>query len=92
MIIVFTGKYIEKEDDFYLEEVPNMTIGKSYEVHQEDQHMSEKIITDFAFKNIKWSVTLILKNDIGSYITIQSKHFCTLEDWRDFRINNILYK
>ena len=91
MIIVFTGKFIEKKDDFYLEEVPNMTIGKSYELHQEDQHMTENI-TDFVFKNIKWSVTLILKNDIGSYILIESNHFCTLEDWRDFRINNILDK
>ena len=34
-MIVFKGKYIEKKDDFYLEETDNLTIGKSYKIIKE---------------------------------------------------------
>lgn len=80
-MIVFKGKYIEKKDDFYLEETDNLTIGKSYKVLKESVL---GIITDLWFSH-----TYIIVDDNGSVCTASAKHFWTLEEWRDIKLNNL---
>ena len=79
-MIVFKGKYIEKKDDFYLEETDNLTIGKSY-----------KIIKEHKLKNVpEWfSHCYIIVDDNNSVCTVSSKHFWTLEEWGDIKLSNL---
>jgi hypothetical protein len=88
-MIVFKGKYIEKKDDFYLEEVENLTIGKSYKVLKEDKEGKE------FNKGLNgcyrcWTVRCyVIVDDNGSVCTVSAKHFWTLEEWRDIKLNNL---
>ena len=75
-MIVFKGKYIEKKDDFYLEETDNLTIGKSYK---------PKNVPDGEW----FSHCYIIVDDNGSVCTVSAKHFWTLEEWRDIKLNNL---
>ena len=80
--IKFRLEDIEKKDDFYLEETDNLTIGKSY-----------KIIKEHKPKNVpdgEWfSHCYIIVDDNGSVCTVSAKHFWTLEEWRDIKLNNL---
>jgi len=81
-MIVFKGKYIEKKDDFYLEEVENLTIGKSYKVLKE--HKSVII------PNTEWFAhCYIIVDDNGSVCTASAKHFWTLAEWREHKLNDL---
>ena len=74
-MIVFKGKYIEKKDDFYLEETDNLTIGKSYKI------IKENMTKPFS--------TYIIVDDNGSVCTTSAKYFWTLEEWRDIKLSNL---
>jgi len=74
-MIVFKGKYIEKKDDFYLEETDNLTIGKSYKVLKEH--------------NTEWFHAYIIVDDNGSVCTASAKHFWTLAEWREHKLNDL---
>lgn len=81
-MIVFKGKYIEKKDDFYLEETDNLTIGKSYKVLKEHKSL--------VIPNTEWlSHTYIIVDDNNSVCTVAAKHFWTLEEWRDIKLSNL---
>jgi hypothetical protein len=80
-MIVFKGKYIEKKDDFYLEETDNLTIGKSYKVLKE---------THSSFSGDDWfKHTYIIVDDNGSVCTASAKHFWTLAEWREHKLNDL---
>jgi hypothetical protein len=81
-MIVFRGKYIEKKDDFYLEEVENLTIGKSYKILKE--HKPKNV------PNGEWFAhCYIIVDDNNSVCTVSAKHFWTLEEWRNIKLNNL---
>jgi hypothetical protein len=92
-MIVFRGKIIDKSDDFYLDEVENMTIGKSYELYSTDEDSNSKSIIENVFinpnRNNMWNIQLTIKNDIDSYISISSSYFCSVEEWRDIKLNQL---
>jgi hypothetical protein len=73
ILIVFKGKYIEKEDDFYLVETENLTISKSYEVIKENKMENSYTILD----------------DNGSFYSVLAKDFWTLEEWRDIKLKEL---
>ena len=81
-MIVFRGKYIEKKDDFYLEEVENLTIGKSYKVLKENKSQNVPKSEWFAH-------SYIIVDDFGSICTASAKHFWTLSEWRDVKLREL---
>lgn len=81
-MIVFRGKYIEKVDDFYLEEVENLTIGKSYKILKE--HKPQNVPDGEWFAHC-----YIIVDDNNSVCTVSAKHFWTLEEWRDIKLKEL---
>ena len=88
MKIVFIGKTIVKDDDFYIEEVENMTIGKTYDIDY-SENIHNQVIIENVWKNSMWSIKLTIQNDIGSYIKIDSNYFLTIQEWRDRKLKGL---